>query len=125
MDVKNGSGTFEESGEDVYVEVSLDEGTRHNLLIQFCKIHQGSENDFNLIFFSFGSRNFLSRIRLVWGKRGLELLAEIENRDWYSWHLPIFSPRSQRFTDLVQLILDRDTGEGYGQSFGGVISFLY
>jgi hypothetical protein len=58
MDVKNGSGTFEESGEDVYVEVSLDEGTRHNLLIQFCKIHQGSENDFNLIFFLLGVGTF-------------------------------------------------------------------
>ena len=58
MDVKNGSGTFEESGEDVYVEVSQDEGTRPNLLFPFWKIHQGYENEFNLIFFLLGVGTF-------------------------------------------------------------------
>jgi hypothetical protein len=106
--------------------VSQDEGTRPNLLFPFCKIHQGY-NDFNEIWFVFllGVVTFHHELDEHGAKRVLELLAEFINRDRYSWHLPIFSVRSQRFTDLVRLILDGDTGEGFGQSLGGVISFLY
>jgi hypothetical protein len=100
-------------------------GTRPNLLFPFWKIHQGYENEFNLIFFLLGVGTFHHELDEHGAKRVLELLAEFINRDRYSWHLPIFSVRSQRFTDLVRLILDGDTGEGFGQSLGGVISFLY
>jgi hypothetical protein len=106
--------------------VSQDEGTRPNFLFPFCKIHQGY-NDFNEIWFFFllGVGTFHHELDEHRAKGVLELLVEFINRDRYSWHLPIFSVRSQRFTDLVRLILDGDTGEGFGQSLGGVISFLY